>query len=211
MNNPVRWAALSMSLFLFGAGGIHAGSYNLANSYARQGKPGMAVLHYQRARLLSANDADIEANLNHVRASVHLPELTPSAFERVARSVSPFAAAWIGVAGLIVVGLSALGRQLFSQRPWTRRAAAVLGGSMICLTVCNGMALWPVLHEGIVISAVAPVRVSPVPMGDSLFELREAETVKITAEHEGFMLIESAAGRTGWVSRVNVAPVIPRK
>jgi len=30
-----------------------AGLYNLANSYARAGQPGMAVLNYERARLLA--------------------------------------------------------------------------------------------------------------------------------------------------------------
>jgi hypothetical protein len=48
-------------------------------------------------------------------------------------------------------------------------------------------------------------------MGDSSFVLPEAEIVKIGAEHEGFLLIQTKAGRTGWVSRSNLAPVVPRK
>ena len=44
------------------------GLYNLANSYARAGKPGLAVLNYERAALLAPNDADINANLEYVRA-----------------------------------------------------------------------------------------------------------------------------------------------
>jgi hypothetical protein len=82
---------------------------------------------------------------------------------------------------------------------------------MLSLTVANGIALWPILREGVVIAGATPVRVSPVPMGDSLFVLPEAETVKIAAEHEGFWLIQTGAGRTGWVSRSNIAPVVPRK
>ncbi len=53
------------------AGYSAAGLYNLANSYARAGKPGMAVLNYERARLLSPNDPDVEANLRFVRSSAH--------------------------------------------------------------------------------------------------------------------------------------------
>jgi hypothetical protein len=67
------------------------------------------------------------------------------------------------------------------------------------------------LHQGVVIGAATPVRVSPVPMGDSLFELPEAETVDITAEHEGFLLIKTRSGHAGWVSRSAVARVIPQK
>jgi len=48
------------------------GLYNLANSYARAGKPGLAVLNYERAALLAPNDADINANLEYVRTGACL-------------------------------------------------------------------------------------------------------------------------------------------
>jgi hypothetical protein len=219
MINSARWAALALSAALMSApvyaepaqvGYSAAGLYNLANAYARQGKPGMAVLNYERASLLSPNDPDIDANVSYVLASSHLPARPRGTFERVVRIASPFASSWIGVMGLVIVGVSALAAQLSPRQRWMRRLCVLLGVSMIGLAVANGIALWPVLHEGVVISAATPVRVSPVPMGDSLFELTEADTVKITAEHEGFWLIQTRAGRTGWVSRSNVAPVVPR-
>jgi hypothetical protein len=188
-----------------------AGLYNLGNSYARQGKWGMAVLNYERASLLSPNDPDIEANLNYVRALAHLPAPRRSRFERIARIVTPYAASWIGIIGLMIFSICMIAAQLSRRYRWLRRVSALLGVAMICLTVCNGISLWPTLHEGIVINGAASARVSPVPMGDSLFVLPEAQSVKITAEHEEFLLIETAKGRTGWVSRANVASVVPHK
>jgi hypothetical protein len=188
-----------------------ANLYNLANAYARQGKLGMAVLNYERASLLSPNDPDIEANLNYVRAASHVPDPPRSTFDRMARRITPLFAAWIGIIGFLVLGLSVLAAQLSQGRAWMRRAAFVLGGLMVALTVVNGIALWPTLQEGVVIGAATPVRVSPVPMGDSLFVLPAAETVNVTAEHEGFLLIKTRSGQTGWVSRAAVARVIPRK
>ena len=225
MKNCARWAALALSLALMGSpmhanpvqaepapvGYSAAGLYNLANAYARQGKPGMAVLNYERASLLSPNDPDIDANVSYVRASSHVPAPPRSTFDRVVRIASPFALSWIGVIGLVIVGVSALAAQLSSRHRWMRRLGMLFGIAMISLTVANGIALWPILHEGVVIAAATPVRVSPVPMGDSLFVLNEADTVKITAEHEGFWLVQTRAGRTGWVSHSNVAPVVPRK
>jgi len=41
--------------------------------------------------------------------------------------------------------------------------------------------------------------------------LPEAETVRITAEHDDFVLVRTRAGRTGWVSRANLAAVVPRR
>jgi hypothetical protein len=220
MKNCARLAALALSLALMAApvhaepaqvGYSAAGLYNLANAYARQGKPGMAVLNYERASLLSPNDPDIDANLSNVRASSHLPAPSRSTFDRMVRIASPFALSWIGVMGLVIVGASALAARLASRHRWLQRSGMLLGICMLSLTVANGIALWPILHEGVVITGATPVRVSPVPMGDSLFVLPEAETVKIAAEHEGFLLIQTGAGGTGWVSRSNVAPVVPRK
>jgi hypothetical protein len=185
--------------------------YNLANSYARAGQPGMAVLNYERARLLAPNDADIDANLRFVLASAQLPIPSRSGFDRVVRAASPQVLAWIGVIGLVMVGVCVIAGQLSARFQMIRRAAMGIGAAMIGLTVCNGIVLWPTLHEGIVIKAAAPVRVSPVPMGDSIFALPEADTVKITTEHEGFVLIRTRAGREGWVSRSNIAPIVPRK
>jgi hypothetical protein len=220
MKDCARMAALALSLALMAApvhaepaqvGYSAAGLYNLANAYARQGKPGMAVLNYERASLLSPNDPDIDANLSYVRASSHLPAPSRSTFDRVVRIASPFALSWIGIMGLVIVGASALAVRLASRHRWLHRSGVLLGVCMLSLTVANGIALWPILHEGVVITGATPVRVSPVPMGDSLFVLPEAETVKIAAEHEGFWLIQTGAGRTGWVSRSNVASVVPRK
>jgi hypothetical protein len=62
-----------------------------------------------------------------------------------------------------------------------------------------------------VIVAATPVRVSPVPMGDALFTLAEGEIVKLASEHEGYMLIRTGSGRAGWVSKANVARIVPRR
>lgn len=187
-----------------------AGLYNLANSYARAGKPGMAILNYERASLLAPSDPDIQANLRYVRAAAHLPVETPDTLDRVARFASPFWISWIGVLGLTILGVSVIAAQLSSRHRLLRGAATLLGASMVVLTCGNALALWPRLHQGIVIAAATPVRVSPVPMGDPLFTLPEGEKVKITAEHDGFALIETRTGRIGWITHSNLAPLVPR-
>lgn len=218
MNNRVRTALVFC--LLLGAAAVQAqsepvgfsaaGLYNLGNSYARMGKPGMAILNYERASLLSPGDPDVAANLRFVRASAHLPAETPDNFDRIAGIASPFWLSWIGVLGLTLVGASLIAAQLWSRHRLLRGAAALLGVAMVGLTLSNALMLWPRLHQGIVIAAATPVRVSPVPMGDPLFSLPEGEKVKITAEHDGFALIQTRVGRTGWISDSNIAPIVPR-
>jgi hypothetical protein len=186
-----------------------AGLYNAANAYARAGKPGMAVLNYERASLLAPNDPDIEANLRLVREPLRLPPEPRTTLARVLPRAGPAWLAWSGVTGLLIAGVSLLAGQIYPRHRWVRRAAAVIGVAMIGLTAANAMVLWPKLHEAVVIASNVAVRVSPAPMGDPLFVLTEAETVKMTAEHEGFVLIQTRAGRTGWAARASLAPIVP--
>jgi hypothetical protein len=218
MSGRAQLAALIIGLALFGyqgrahsaqAGYSAAGLYNLANAYARAGKPGMAVLNYERAKLLAPNDPDIEANVRFVREPLQLPSESPNGFVRAATVASPAVLSWTGVAGLTILGLSLLAGQLRQGHRATRRAAAVAGLALIGLTVANAVVLWPRLHEAVVVTTAATVRVSPVPMGDPLFVLQEAANVRMRAEHEGFVLVQTREGRLGWVSRANIAPVVP--
>ena len=185
------------------------GLYNLANSYARAGKPGLAVLYYERAALLAPDDPDIRANLENVRAAAHVPTEPPKRFTRIAGAASPAWAAWIGVVGIALVGAGLLARR---NTPRFRRALTcgiLLGIALLALTVSNAMLLWPRMHEAVVLIDQTPARVSPVPMGDTGFVLSEATTVTVTAEHEDFLLIRTREGLSGWVARSNLGAVVP--
>jgi hypothetical protein len=199
-----------------------AALYNLGNAYARAGKPGLAVLNYERARVLAPNDPDIEANLRFVRNSTKLPVDAPTWYERVFQFASPTTLYWTGIAGILLAGFCLLagrartvpdtraGGASVRRLRTLRRAGIALGLALTGVTVCNAMVFWPVLHEAVILTAATPVRVSPVPMGDPLFTLPEAETVQMTDEHEGFVLVQTRTGKTGWVANANLAPVIPR-
>jgi hypothetical protein len=186
------------------------GLYNLANSYARAGKPGLAVLNYERAALLAPDDADINANLEYVRASAHVPPEPRNRFARIVQAANPTLAAWIGVLGIALVGVGLLARKLVPRSQWLWTGGIALGVALIALTVSNAMLLWPRMHEAVVLVNQTPVRVSPVPMGDTAFVLREAETVTITGEHDDFILIRTRGGLSGWVARAKLGTVVPQ-
>jgi len=186
------------------------GLYNLANSYARAGKPGLAVLNYERAALLAPDDADINANLEHVRASAHVATEPRNRFARIVQAASPTLAAWAGVVGIILVGLGLLARRIARRFQWMRIGGVLVGAVLIVLTASNAMLLWPRMHQAVVLVDQTPARVSPVPMGDTSFMLPEAETVTITAEHEEFALIRTRSGLSGWVARANLGAVVPQ-
>jgi hypothetical protein len=186
------------------------GLYNLANSFARAGKPGLAVLNYERASLLAPDDADINANLEYVRASAHVPAEPRTRFARGAQAASPTLAAWIGVLGIALVGTGLLAIKVAPQSRWLPAGGILLGVALIGLTVANAMLLWPRMHEAVILINQTPARVAPVPMGDTAFILQEAETVTMTAEHEDFILIRTRGGLSGWVARADLGAVVPQ-
>ena len=188
-----------------------AALYNLANAYAKSGKPGFAILNYERARLLEPNDPDINANLRHVRDASGLPPRLPSRVDRLTGIVSPAVVGWVGVLGLLIAGSCALARRRFPRHRGKLVAGAVLGFSLLGISVASGIALWPVMHEAVVIVHSAPVRVSPVPIEEALFELPEGTIISTGAEHDGFVLVRTSAGRTGWVPAANLAAIVPKR
>jgi hypothetical protein len=185
--------------------------YNSANAYARAGKPGLAVLNYERASLLAPDDPDVDANLRFVRESAHVAAEPRRWIDPLVTVARPAVVAWLGVAGVVMIGAVLLAGFLAPRHRRTRRAAMAVGAALVGFTASNGLVLWPKLHEAVILSVATPARASPVPMGDPLFVLPEAETVRITAEHDDFVLIRTRVGRTGWVSRANLAPVVPHR
>jgi hypothetical protein len=185
--------------------------YNLGNSYARAGKRGLAVLNYERAALLAPDDADIRANLQFVRASAHIPAPPRSGLARIAEATSPAVAAWLGVLGLALVGVGMVAGRMTSRFRLARASSIVAGIALVVLTVSSARLQWPRMHAAVILVNQTPVRVSPVPMGDTVFVLPEAETVTLTAEHEDFVLVRTGGGRSGWVARANVGAVVPLK
>jgi type IV secretory pathway VirB2 component (pilin) len=183
--------------------------YNLANSYARAGKPGLAVLNYQRAALLAPEDPDINANLDYVRSTAHVTAEPRSRLERIAQAVNPTLAAWVGVLGIALVGAGLLAGRLTRRFLWARVCSMALGIAMVALATSNAMLMWPRMHEAVVLVNQTPARVSPVPMGDTAFVLPEAETVTVTAKHEDFVLIRTRRGLSGWVARASLGAVVP--
>ena len=93
-----------------------AALFNQANAYARDGKTGLAILNYERARLLAPDDADIAANLHFVRAKAGLPDAPENWFTRGLSWASPNTLAWLGSFGLVLAGMSLLLVRLYPQR-----------------------------------------------------------------------------------------------
>ena len=185
--------------------------YNLANAYARAGRPGLAVLNYERALMLAPGDPDIHANLANILSVAQLPAEPRSRLARVTETVAPAVAAWLGVLGIVSLGTALIAGRLRPRYRWAWTAVGLAGLSLLALNIGNAALLWPHMHEAVVLVKQTAGRVSPVPMGDTAFTLHEAQIVSVTAEHEDFLLVRTRDGLSGWVARADIGTVIPER
>ena len=192
------------------AGYSAAALYNFANAFARAGKPGFAVLNYERAKLLDPSDPDIDANLSQVLVASGLPPETHTRFERLTAIAGPRTLAWLGVLGLLIAGTGALRLRFYPRHRRKFALATLLGTVLLGVSIADAVILWPVMQEAVVITKTTPVRVSPTLIEETLFTLPEASIVSTGAEHDGFVLVRTAAGRTGWAPSTSLAPVVPK-
>jgi hypothetical protein len=184
--------------------------FNQANACARDGKSGMAILDYERAQLLAPNDADIAANLHFVRAKAGLPDASESLFARSVACVRPNTLAWIGSCGLALAGLSLLLVRLHPQHRLTFRSLTFVGAFFVASAIGSAITVWPKVNEAVVIARDAPAWNSPVLVAEPAFKLREGETVTVRAERQDFTLVQTSAGRSGWVARADLARIVPQ-
>jgi hypothetical protein len=187
-----------------------AGLFNRANACAREGKSGLAILNYERALLLAPNEADIAANLHFVRAKAGLPGAPENWFARSLLYARPNTLAWLGSLGLALAGMSLLLVRLYPQRRLALRSLTFAGVLLVATAIGSAITMWPRINEAVVISREAPARIAPVSAAEAAFKLHEGETVTMRAEHQDFALVQTSAGRSGWVARADLARVMPQ-
>jgi hypothetical protein len=176
-----------------------AALYNLGNSYARAGRPALAVLNYERAQILAPRDPDIRANLRQVQSSAGLTA-AGGTFENRIRVLSPNTTYWLGLAGLMIAGTGWLIRGSRAPRRVAAGAAIGVGLLMAMFTVYDAAATAQALHEAVVVQT-APSGASPIAGTEPIFTEPAAATVEVQDQHDRFSLIRDPQGRVGWVAR----------
>lgn len=189
--------------------------YNLGNAAFRAGKPGEAILAYERALWLAPRDQDVRANLRQVRKAAGLPEPDDGPWARLTRTATANGWAWLASAGLYVTCLSLLVRRVVTGDASVRQrrgALSVGAGVGLALLLLAGAACATRLGErdrGVVLDGDPKLRVAPYASATASSELAPGELVRIERSHEGFTLVRTLAGRSGWMSADAVGRIAP--
>ncbi len=191
---------------------------NLGAAWLRQGKRGLAALHFERALFLDPGDEDARANLLEVRrGNVDRLEGEPEdgGAETLARLLAPLPAFTSGIALVILWGAAwvLLGvRALRGGSRWLSLVTAgCLAGAALAALISWGAAAGRrmALRRGVVVAHSVPAREGPAEKSASRFEIHEGTTVHVDDEDSGFRRVKLANGLTGWVPAPSVELVVP--
>lgn len=183
--------------------------YNLGNAYYRNNQPGKAILNYERALRIDANDEDAKANLEFVQSRI---------VDKIPQDEVPFYKKW----GNAIAGI-------FSQNVWAiigiitfvgmlvatffyyfrnRRRAVLLVTIILCLliTIIANISAYSLnssdaSDEAVIMDEMVIVKSSPDSSGTELTKIHEGLKVKIIDEIVDWVKIEADNGNsvTGWV------------
>jgi hypothetical protein len=184
--------------------------FNRGNALVREGKPGPAILAYERAQELAPRDPAIAVNLQAVRDTAGLAAPTPAWWQSAARALTMNEWAWSGSLALAFV----CGATFFGRLLPTRLRQPVKALSAVCMVtvLISATALWlrwPELSRAVVMNSHVIALIAPAESAGPVFPLAEGEIVTAKKALRDFVLVCTADGRSGWVARAQIERVIP--
>ena len=190
---------------------------NLGAAYLRQGKRGMAALHFERALVLDPGDDDARADLLEVRrgnVDKLEGESEEGGTETLARVLAPLPG---GTAAALLIAFWCvawvlLALRLYRPVPWLGLATSLAFSlALLAAAVTWGAATGRrlALQRAVVVASSIAAREGPNEKSASHFEIHEGTTVRLEDQESDYRRVKLANGLTGWVPSSSVELVVP--
>jgi len=190
--------------------------FNIGNCYFKQGKPGYAILYYLKAKRLSPNDADINANLAFAQ------QLMPTRLEGIKINpvtsffdmlVGPFTLnnlAWIASILFILLGLFLSLVVFFQYRGLTVKIAITV--ILVLFISASGLTTYKYRRDymtprGVIVADEARIYSGPGEDNDLEFTGVFGLTFEIEKSTDDYYLVIFENKRKGWIKKESVAVI----
>jgi tetratricopeptide (TPR) repeat protein len=194
--------------------GYHSASlhYNLGNAWYRLGRPGLAILHYERALLRAPRDPDVRHNLALARQLAGNPgqSLVATFYEQAEAWLSSLlptdTMAWMALS-CWWLAWAGFAWWRWGQRRQQKKVGFLLGMTFVFLSLSAGRLSYVRMDmlEGtgrvVVTEASATLRSAPTGEGRSLRQVPEGSTLMILAGLGGYWQVRLPDGETGWLEQ----------
>lgn len=176
--------------------------HNLGNAEWKRGRPGDAILAWERAQWLDPFSANTRANLRFARKVAQLP--TPElAWYEMCSTWLPVSA-WAWIASLSFWGALALvllpGVLRWRKADW-HQAAAAAGFAVFLLTLPALFGVQTRTKLGVVREKDTPLRLTPTREAQTLAKLAAGEVARVERMRGDYFYIRAGNDAAGWVHR----------
>lgn len=195
--------------------------FDLGNTEAKAGHPGLAILNYERARYLAPADPDIDHNLQLARKQAGLDPNSYRWWEIALRLIYPVIGYFV-MASLLLLILALLGNIYASvlasackiSQPALRK---ILKGVffvgipvffLLCFVELSAIGFTDRIEGIIVTSKEATLRLSPFDSADRTGTIPEGELVTVEQRHDDYFRIEGRDHHYGWIQEKELEPII---
>jgi hypothetical protein len=183
---------------------------NLGKALVRDGKPGPAILAFERAQRLDPRDPSIAVNLQAVRQTAGLVVPPSTWWRSAARTLTMNEWAWSGSLALAFVCAAMSFSRFFPVRlRHLVNSLSAICAAAVLVAIGALWVRWPELSRAVVVNAHVTALIAPAESAGPVFPLAEGEIVTEKRALRNFVLVRTADGRSGWVSRTQIEQIIP--
>lgn len=191
--------------------------FNLANTYFKLDSIPQAILYYEKAKILSPSDEDIEHNLKIANAkTIDKIEVIPqlffvSWFQSILNFFSTNTWAWLSVISSILC-FSLYGFYLRSINNSIKKISFYLG-SILCITCIGLIFITNAAHNSnksmraVVFAASVTLKSEPNANSTSLFVVHEGATCKILEQLDNWFRVKLDNGNEGWLPSSDIQKI----
>jgi len=185
--------------------------YNMANAYYQKKDVGQAILHYERALYLDPGSSDIQANLGLARKDFGLISRPAPDWQRFFDLLN---LNWWAMLASGAFGVFSLLYLLRGIRPVGLKRAPFKVLTTVCLLcfMAGGIGVaiqYKNMSRGVITKDNTSLLVSPFDSASSSASIKDGKIVRIAKTYRGYLLVEGINGKSGWIKRDAVEPVVP--
>ncbi len=186
--------------------------FNLGNAYFRMGRLGLAIVNYERARILAPRDPDVDYNLRHAQGMRTDEAEKPGDFPAMGWLAKITGReAFLAFAVLNALFFLVLTLRSFRSWEWTWYAAIGLAILWTAGAFAGGLKVYQAATDrrAVVVDDRIEVRAGPDEKETLLFVLHAGTVVDQEREEDGWRLVRFSEDKRGWTPDAGVAPVRP--
>lgn len=192
--------------------------YNLGNAHYKQGKIGAAVLHYEKAAVLSPYDGDIQFNLKIARQHTidNISELKPfflarwwgnlrDVFSSNTWCILGMLLFWLGIGGLIT--------WLMASTRALKKRGFLVGTSLVILSLFVLVVAWEKAGIetdsgfAIIYTAETALKNAPDEQSSDILQLHEGTKIEILDQIGEWYKVRLMNGEQGWMPAATVEKI----